>query len=511
MYNKPFNFTHPRNIARRWRAGGLFSYATPHLPAAGNGRLTMKAQSKILSCKTMRAALTFFDRLKSHGVAAIVFGTLSMGQANAATLEEIYNLAVEKDPQLGAAEAVFLSRNEVVAQSRAGLLPNLTLIGSTADNRQSFPIALPVPTQNFNTHNWTAVLNQPIFRLDSWYQFRQSKDVQAEAVANFATEQQALLVRVAESYFAILESHAALSSSNAERSAVKRQLEQVQQRFDVGLVAITDVLESQAAFDSSTVNVIEAEGAQVTSFEPLLRLTGNIYHQINGLSAEFPVKNPEPQSEDAWVATALQNNYSLVAARERLNAAEKGLKLSKSGHYPTIDAQVTYTHNVSGGLNFLGNKIDQRSTSLNLNVPVYQGGGVRSRVKQAGYDLEAAQQNVDLIQRQVVESTRNLFTAIITDVARVRARLRGIESSQSALDATETGYEVGTRNIVDVLNAQRNLYLSQFQYASARYRYVLDTLRLKQAVGTLNPEDLYDLNGFIDNSLVINRTTPKTR
>lgn len=441
----------------------------------------------------------------------IILAPIFSLSVSAATLEEIYNLSVENDPQLGAAEAVFLSRNELVAQSRAGILPNLTLVGSTSDNRRTFPIGTPIPTQRFNDHNWTAVLNQPIFRLDSWYRFRQSKDVQAEAIANFATEQQALLVRVAESYFAILEANAALSASNAERSAVKRQLEQVQQRFDVGLVAITDVLESQAAFDSSTVSVIEAEGAQSTSFEPLLRLTGKALADINGLTSEFPIKYPEPQSEDAWVETALANNYSVIAAKERVKSAEKGLKLSRSGHYPTIDAQATYTHQVSGGISFLGDKIDQRTLALNLNLPIYQGGQTRSQVKQAGYDLDAAQQNLDLIQRQVVESTRALYTAIHTDVARVRASLRGIESSQSALDATETGYEVGTRNIVDVLNAQRNLYLSQFQYASARYRYVLDTLRLKQAVGTLNPDDLYDLSKFVDDNIIVSRTAPTTR
>jgi outer membrane protein len=207
----------------------------------------------------------------------------------------------------------------------------------------------------------------------------------------------------------------------------------------------------------------------------------------------------------------MRNNYALIAAQERLRSAEQGLKFAKSGHYPTVDAQIAYGHNVSGGTSFLGNKIDQRSMSLNLNLPIYQGGGVRSQVKQARYDLETAQQSLDLIQRQVAEATRILYTAINTDVARVRARLRGIESNQSALDATQTGYEVGTRNIVDVLDAQRDLYLSQFQYASARYQYVLDTLRLKQSVGTLNPEDLYELNRFIDNEIAISRTNPTTR
>ena len=436
---------------------------------------------------------------------------VSTSALKAATLGEIYDLAVKNDPQLGAAEAVFLSRNEVVAQSRALIRPNLSIRGQTSINQFSLPNQPELPTDSYNDHSWQAVLSQPIFRLDAWYRFRQSKNLQAEARAGFAAEQQELLVRVAETYFRILETEASLSSSNAERNAVHRQLEQVQQRFDVGLVAITDVLESQAAYDTSTVSVIEAEGAQVTSFEPLIRLTGSDLAEVNGMSKDFPVKYPEPQNEDAWVETALQHNYSLVAAKERLRSASAGLRLAKAGHLPTIDAQASYSHSVtSRDLNFFGDT-DQTTLALNINLPIYQGGGTSSQVRQAGYDLEAAQKNRDLIQRQVVESTRILYSAVNTNVARVRARLRGIESSQSALDATQTGYEVGTRNIVDVLNAQRNLYLSQFQYASARYRYVLDTLRLKQSVGMLNPEDLYDLNGFIDTGIVINRTNPTTR
>jgi outer membrane protein len=453
----------------------------------------------------------WFETALKMGSLTCLLLVLASAPTRGATLEEIYNLAVQNDPQLGAAQASFLSRNEVVAQSRAGILPNISLVGQSSDNRRTFPTNPSVPTARFNDHGWAAVLSQPLFRLDRWYQFQQAKDVQSEAVANFASEQQALLVRVAESYFQILEAEAGLSASNAERDAVQRQLEQVQQRFDVGLVAITDVLESQAAFDSSTVTVIQAEGSQSSSFEPLVRLTGSIFTDVNGLAENFPVKYPEPQNEDSWAETALENNYSLKAAQERLNAAEKGLKLAKTGHYPTVDAQVTYGHQVSGGISFLGNKIDQRSMEVKVNVPLYQGGGVRSQVKQARFNFEAAQKNLDLNQRLVVERTRNLYTAVNTDVAQVRARLRGIESSQSALDATQTGYEVGTRNIVDVLNAQRNLYLSQFQYASARYLYVLDTLRLKQEVGTLNPDDLYDLNQFIDPGNVVSRTKPTTR
>ena len=288
-------------------------------------------------------------------------------------------------------------------------------------------------------------------------------------------------------------------------------LEQVQQRFDVGLVAITDVLESKAAFDSSTVSVIEDEGAQSNSFEPLVRLTGRTFEFVYGLSDQFPVKSPDPNNEDEWVAEALKNNYTVKANEALVSAGERSLKAAKSRHLPTIDAQVSYSHSESGGISFLGQEVDQQTATLNLSMPVFQGGAVRSGVRTAKHDLEAARKILDLTRRQVVENTRNLFRLVNTDVARVFAGKRGIESSESALEATLTGYEVGTRNIVDVLNAQRSLFLSQFQYASARYRYVLNTLRLKQTVGVLAPEDIYNLNKFLDTTQTINRTTKLTR
>ncbi len=450
---------------------------------------------------------------------------------NAVDLSDIYDQAVRNDPQLGAAKALYLSQAEGVNRAKAGILPSVSVSGSTSDERRRAPIPqtefdfdptsptfgnqIPVPgnspTERFNTHVWRAVLSQPLFRLDRWYQFQRSKNIKAQARAQFASDQQDLIIRVATSYLDILERQDALSASNAEREAVGRELEQVQQRFDVGLVAITDVLESIAAYDAATVNVIEAEGAQSISFEPLLRLTGENINSVLALSRDFPVKPPDPMNEDAWVQAALQHNYSLLVAREVVNAARRQIKISKAGHLPTVDAQVSWTHSVFGGGGFFGSKIDTRSLALQMNIPIYAGGGTSSAVRQSGYQLEQAQKNFDLAQRTIVERTKSLYTAINTDVARVNARLRGIESSQSALDATQTGYEVGTRNIVDVLLAQQRLYLSQFQYASARYQYIKDTFSLKQLVGALSPDDIYDLNNFTQGENTISRITPTTR
>jgi len=440
---------------------------------------------------------------------------IAVPQAQATNLANIYDLAINKDPQLAAARANYLATREALPQARAALLPSVSVGVSTDDNKRT--IVNSGFTDEYNDHSWQASLVQPIFRLDRWFSFQAAKNIEAGAMAVFASEQQELIFRVSDSYLNILEANSQLVSARAERDAVKRQLEQVQQRFDVGLVAITDVLESTAAFDSSTVNVIEAEGRQDITFETLLRLTDERYVEIDGLAAEFPVEYPEPNDSEAWVARALEGNYELIAARENVNSSHKNLYASRSRHLPTVEAQARLAESTSGaGQNFLGSgggdtEIEQRSYSLILNVPLFSGGATLSASKEAGYRLEQAQRNFDLIQRQTVESTRNLFSAINTDVARVRARLRGIESSQSALDATQTGYEVGTRNIVDVLLAQQRLYLAQFQYASARYQYIRDTLRLKQTVGSLSPEDIYSLNKFITADKSVARITPTTR
>lgn len=459
----------------------------------------------------------------SRLAASLAFATtLITAPLHAASLAEIYELAIENDPQLAAARAGYKARSEVITQARAGLLPSVGAQATTTKNKRTSPEFIDDPsspsgfrivnqTQRFNDNRWSAQLTQPVFNLGNWFTFQQSREIEAQAAANLAAEQQQLVFRVADNYLSILEAQDRLSAAIAERDAVQRQLEQVQQRFDVGLVAITDVLESTAAFDTSTVNVIEAEGAQTISFEALLRLTGQLVRDIDGLAEDFPVEYPQPRDEDAWVAAALENNFELMAARHGLETARRQVQIARSGHAPTVNANVTYSESETGAASVFAGQTENTSASLTLNVPVFSGLATRSRSRQAGFELEQAQRNLDLTRRTVVENTRTLYSAINTDVARVRARLRGIESSQSALDATQTGYEVGTRNIVDVLLAQQRLFAAQFQYASARYQYIRDTLQLKQIVGSLSPEDIYDLNNYLVASESVEKITPTTR
>lgn len=439
--------------------------------------------------------------------------------AQSIDLKGVYQLAVKNDPQISAAQAAFNAQSEVVPQARAGLLPGVSISANYQDItspslREFNPLTGVTLFEDTTTINesWQAGVVQPLIRMDRWYQYQQSKSIKAQAQASYTAEELALIVRVAASYLSILEAHDGLGSANAERNAVKRQLEQVQQRFDVGLVAITDVLESTASFDASTVNVIEAEGAQARSFEPLMRLTGQSFNAVHALTADFPVRHPEPNNEEAWVDAALKKNTTIIASRAAVAAAEKQASISKSRHLPTLDASISYSSQTSKNPSaFQTNRSDTEVYGLQLTLPIYSGGGTRSAVRQSEYRLIEAKETLDLAQRQVSENVRALFTAINTDVARVKANLRGIESSRSALEATETGYEVGTRNIVDVLLAQQRLYFSEFQFASARYRYINDTLRLKELIGHLTAEDLYELNRFTDVSNPVEQVNPLTR
>ncbi|SVA61886.1 uncharacterized protein METZ01_LOCUS114740, partial [marine metagenome] len=325
-------------------------------------------------------------------------------QAASVDLAHIFDLAVENDPQVSAAEAVFLSRSEVVNQTRAGILPNISVSSSFSDTTRTYPNT-NIPDYPYDTTAWQATLSQPLFRLDRWYRFKQSKNIKAQAQALFTAEQQALIVRVAESYLNILEAQDGLESAKAERNAVKRQLEQVQQRFDVGLVAITDVLESTAAFDSSTVNVIESEGVQASSFEPLVRLTGRKFTSISALNENFPVKYPDPMDEQQWVEAALIKNTSVLATQAAVKIAEKQIQISKSNYLPTLDAQLLWQSQETGNNFSAGSETEQQAMAFSLNIPVFSGGATRSAVKQSRFDPQEAHSNLDLTQRQIAENT----------------------------------------------------------------------------------------------------------
>jgi outer membrane protein len=441
-------------------------------------------------------------------LAGIVMLALSH-YAGATDLADAYQDAQDNDPVLGAAKAGLAATQQIIPQSRSALLPDIRIGGTTAWNERSFPSTgtVRLPEQEFNEHSWQAQVRQPLLDLEAWFNYRASIAGVEGAEWDYAATEQELIVRTVIAYLNVLRAEDLLDATEAAEAAVKRQLEQVQQRFDVGLVAITDVLEARAVYDNSVVVRVQAAGDHDIFFVTLRTLTGQPYNSIDRLSESLPIVDPAPGNEEEWVTTALATNLGIRSAAAQLQAADRTLRARRSGHLPTIDATVSTSHFVTGGSAFLGSKTDQDTYALSITLPIYQGGLTSARAREARSLAEQARQLLLDQQLTVGRDTRNLFRSVATDVIRVGARLKAIASSESALDATETGYEVGTRNIVDVLEAQNRLYSTQFDYADSRYNYIIDLMLLKQTSGTLADEDLGDLNGFTDPNDPVTRLT----
>lgn len=418
-------------------------------------------------------------------------------------LVSVYQEALDNNADLAAARAQYGAQKEVVPQARAGLLPNLSAGADMNNTRTKFDEPSMTSTRSGNVYQ--ATLAQPLFRADRWFQLQAAKDINEQASLQLSATEQNLILQSAENYFAVLRAQDNLASTKAEEAAFKRQLDQSNERFDVGLSDKTDVLQSQASYDTARANRILAQRQVDDAFEALITLTNREYNSIQGIVHTLPVLAPTPNDAKAWVDTAAKQNLNLLASNYAVSAAEETLKQRKAGHAPTLDAVAQYKKGDNDALGFsnpnpltrYGSDVEQRSIGLQLNIPIYSGGLTSSQVRESYSRLSQTEQQRESLRRQVVENTRNLHRAVNTDVEQVQARRQSIISNQSAVEATEIGYQVGTRNIVDVLDAQRQLYTSVRNYNNSRYDYILDNLRLKQAAGTLNPGDLQDLSRYL--------------
>ena len=447
------------------------------------------------------------------GMKALFGAALVMAAASAsgANLSDVYAQAVDNDPVLAGARALHQSRQEGVPLARAGLMPrvgaNASASWSTVStdgtdlNQGSSNFGRPFLDREVERRSWGAGVNQAVLDLPSWFGYRSAKARAKQADWDLEATTQGLITRVATAYLNVLRGEAALESVVASEEAVQRQLEQVQQRFDVGLVAITDVLEAKAAYDNEVVARIQAEGNHDIFFEGLRTLTANPVTEVDRLNEDLPIVDPVPADENAWVEMALARNFRIHGARQSLKAAERDLRGQLSRHLPTLTASANY--GASNGSQAFGSFVipaqssAQMSYSLSVNMPVYQG-NIHAGVRQARHGLDQARQQLISEELTVARDVRNLYRAVVTEVVRVAARAEAIKSSQSALEATQTGYEVGTRNIVDVLLAQRRLFSSQYDYATSRYDYVINLLRLKESAGVLASADIDELSGFTD-------------
>ncbi len=421
--------------------------------------------------------------------------------ASRTDLVSVYQEAVNNNADLAAARADYKAQAEVVPQARAGLLPNLSA-GSDITNVRT-QLDEPAQTTTRSGTSYQATLAQPIFRADRWFQYKAAQAVDQQAALQLSATEQNLILQTAEDYFSVLRAEDTLAATKAEEAAFKRQLDQSNERFNVGLSDKTDVLQSQASYDTARANRILAQRQVDDAFEALVTLTNRDYNSVQGIVHTLPVLPPSPNDAKTWVETASQQNLNLQASAFAVTSAEETLRQRKAGHAPTVDAVAKYEKGDNDLLGFSNpsaypgvtyhGDVEQRTIGLQVNIPLYSGGLTSSQVREAYQRLSQSEQQREGLRRQVVENTRNLHRAVNTDVEQVQARKQSIISNQSAVEATEIGYQVGTRNIVDVLDAQRQLYSSVRDYNNSRYDYILDNLRLKQAAGTLSPQDLQDL------------------
>lgn len=445
---------------------------------------------------------------------ALAFASLP---SNADSLRDIYELALANDAQLKSEEATYLARRETESLARAALLPQVSgsysYSNSDSENEgiSSFGgLNGPSLTKNDTDQDGYRIsLQQALFDLPAWFSFKSGQEVSQEAKATFAANQQNLIVRVVEAYLAVLRSQDVLAASKAQERAFERQLEQTQQRFEVGLIAITDVYEAQAARDLAQVERIVDENNLSVAKENLSVLTGQNHGDLNTLRDDFTISPPEPIERSAWVDFALENNFALKATRHREEAARQTARANKFEHAPTLTGGVDYSDFDTDGTLTLATGTpgevslptdgynQQTGWNVTLNVPIFSGGAVSANRRKAAQEFNAAREERIRLTRSTVTNARSLHMTVVSDVSRIAARKQSILSSQSSLDATQAGYEVGTRNVVDVLNAQNSLFRAKRDYANSRYDYILNMMRLQEQAGLLSPEDIIKLDSFL--------------
>lgn len=441
-------------------------------------------------------------------ILSAVIAALSAHPVLAMDLVETYEKALSYDSGIASARATFEAQQANIDVSRSSLLPQIGAFGDASH------IDSDGPGQNvsYKSYQYGVQLTQPLFRADAWFNFQTSQIESEAARADYNLAQQQLILDVAQAYFNVLRASDTLTTARATESAIQRQYEQARERYDVGLIAITEVYEARASYDDSKSQRIAAESDLDIAREQLARLTGEYTESLDNLEREFPLMRPEPMNPDAWEEIAIGQNWQIQSALFQLGASESTLKSAKAGHYPTLDLNASYGDTKIDGLSDNPGAIvtgSQRATdgtttegviSLSLNIPLYSGGGTQAGVRQQRSLVDVAEQSLLTVRRDVRVTTRSLFRTVNTNIESASALAQTIISRRSALDATRAGYEVGTRNIVEVLDAERNYYVALRDFANARYDYVINALSLKQAAGTLSPQDLIDLNIWLSDT-----------
>ena len=416
----------------------------------------------------------------------------------AENLLDIYRLAKNNDPQFKAAKAGYHADTESRSQARSALLPQINASIYKTDYSDESVSPAPASTTDYDIDGYTLTLNQSIYHHDYYLQLDQADAKVAAATAQLHEAEQDLILRVAQNYF---NAQAAIDNrvfAHAEKKAIGEQLQQAKQRFNVGLIAITDVHEAQARYDQSVAQDILAENQLAIALEALRELTGQPHQHLQPLGKSSPLVIPQPQDVNRWVQMALSQNLPLKVSQKNLEIARDEVSRQRAGHYPTLDlvAQKTNTEDTYPLTTW--DELDSTSISLQLNVPIFSGGNTSSKTREAAYRYQQAKESHEQTRRGTERLARNAYLGVIANISQVNALKQALASSNIALEATQAGFEVGTRTAVDVLDSQRELFRAKRNYAKARYDYILETLRLKQAAGLLTDQDILQVNNWLE-------------
>ena len=456
---------------------------------------------------------------------ACFLGCVAFHGAPAADLLAVYQRALQNDPQLREAEANRLAALESKPQALAALLPQIAANGTSQKEHDagssnetqvaqlaSGPVSVAYPFDGRITttgHKYGVDLTQSLFRWENWVALQRADSQVAQAEADYQAAQQDLMARVAQRYFDVLAAQDDLDAQRGNLNSVNRQLEQAEKRYEVGLVAITDVQEARAARDSGAAAVIASKRQLASSQELLREITGDVFDYLARPIEPFELANPDPSSEDRWVEMALQQNLSLVSSRLAADIARENVSSARGGHFPSLALVASRYKSTSDGDYINSNGTPYGTTSLDqyqnivglqFTFPLYSGGMVSSQVRQAVYQHRAAKERLERVARQTEHDARDAYLGVLSEISRVKALRRALESNETALNATEAGYEAGTRTAVDVLASRRLWIQAQTDYSRSRYDYMINVLKLQQAAGILSEQSLNRLNGLLKDS-----------
>ena len=438
--------------------------------------------------------------------------------AGAADLKAVYERALTNDPVIREADANRLAARESKPQAVAALLPQVNANANWNDDSSDstgifvapgLPLTPDVRSFEGNSSAWDVSLRQSVFRWENWAALRRADSERAQAEADYVVAQQDLILRTSEAYFNVLAAQDTLEAAQAAYDAIGRQLEQSEKRFEVGLIAVTDVQDAKAAFDSATAALIQGKRLLATTGERLRELTGDAYDELEKPGNDMPLAGPNPANADDWVKLAMDQNSRLVSSRLAAEITRANISVERGGHFPALDLVVTRGHNESDGTltgttaGDVTNDADDTVVGLQVTFPIFSGGATTSRVRQAQYRHTAARERLERTARETERETRDSYLGVNSEVARVQSLKQAVESAMTALQATEAGYEVGTRTSVDVLQARQRLFESQTNYARSRYDYLLNVLRLQLAAGTLDQKGLDDINALLTENVKV--------